>query len=287
MIYRFYDEDDTNSKNDQRDCGPGVETGQNNKVPDSEAVASLSEACPYLRKLELIDSHTRVSLFSTDSPMHSARHPCTKYRDQLTDSSLPALASLSFLTHLTLAGLQNVRHGRGLVDITRGCGQLSYLSLAYLGLQADCTFLPALCEALKHATNLADFRLEHRYMSISSRLIQSLASCTKLRRLCLITETGCVERSASFGVLIESCAQLTLLLVITNDSETARRSMRRETKNKKKTRAQLSVVFGSTEDVRNQRGRHDTLKFVSHQDLRELVLFDSHVCQPELHMDIT
>ncbi|XP_071500554.1 uncharacterized protein [Diadema antillarum] len=188
----FDDEDDADSKNDQRDCGHGIETGQNSKVPDSEALASLTRACPYLKKLELIDSHTRVSLFSTDSPLHSAssRQQCTKYRDQLTDSSLPALASLSFLTHLTLAGLQNVRHGRGLVDITRGCGQLSYLSLANLGLQGDCTFLPALCEALKHATNLADFRLEHRYMSISSRLLQSLASCTKLRRLCLITKTG-------------------------------------------------------------------------------------------------
>lgn len=136
--------------------GPGAPKEEQ----DGEAVSFLHpliNGCPYLVELELIGTGFLSAMPRYEPAMRKDPAACP-WSFQVGDAQLAALGKLRFLRRLTLAHLPGVLKGTGLIQLVLGCKDLQALSLANLGSLKTVNYTPALQEALKHCTQLREFR---------------------------------------------------------------------------------------------------------------------------------
>ncbi|XP_030834200.1 uncharacterized protein LOC115921162 [Strongylocentrotus purpuratus] len=268
---------------------------ENSQTPDDlgKDISGLVQSCPGLTELELINPQTRVSLgYPYDGISDSSIEGCRGTSKGMvpTDETLSVLGHLKYLQRLTLGGVSGIRHGAGFSTIFKECRQLSFLSLADFGLRGHCSWMPAFCDALKFATSLQDLRIDLKNLNVSIRLQSSLQHCKKLRRICLISENGRIEKPAPshFMELVESCPDLYLLVLFTADSFPVRKNLGWYIKKGcKEIRPSLLVDFGSSEELKSVVSRMDRLSFVPNIEWGEFFYFKYHVCSPERHNGIT
>lgn len=117
----------------------------------------LINGCPCLVELELIGTGFLSAMPRYEPAMRKDPGACP-WSFQVGDAQLAALGKLRFLRRLTLAHLPGVLKGTGLVQLVLGCKDLQALSLANLGSLKTVNYTPALQEALKHCTQLREFR---------------------------------------------------------------------------------------------------------------------------------
>lgn len=117
----------------------------------------LINGCPYLVELELIGTGFLSAMPRYDPAMRKDPAACP-WSFQVGDAQLAALGKLRFLRRLTLAHLPGVLKGTGLIQLVLGCRDLQALSLASLGSLKTVNYTAALQEALKHCTQLREFR---------------------------------------------------------------------------------------------------------------------------------
>lgn len=117
----------------------------------------LINGCPCLVELELIGTGFLSAMPRYEPAMRKDPAACP-WSFQVGDAQLAALGKLRFLRRLTLAHLPGVLKGTGLVQLVLGCKDLQALSLANLGSLKTVNYTPALQEALKHCTQLREFR---------------------------------------------------------------------------------------------------------------------------------
>lgn len=117
----------------------------------------LVTGCPYLVELELIGSGFLSAMPRYEPAMRKDPAACP-WSFQVGDTQLAALGKLRFLRRLTLAHLPGVLKGTGLIQLVLGCRDLQALSLANLGSLKTVNYTAALQEALRHCTQLREFR---------------------------------------------------------------------------------------------------------------------------------
>ncbi|XP_072513461.1 F-box/LRR-repeat protein 18 [Salminus brasiliensis] len=188
---------------------PDVVGGAPGEVRE-EAAAScirpLLKGCPYLVELELIGAGF-LSAMPRNEPAIRKDPAACPWACQVGDSQLAALGTLRFLRRLTLAHLPGVLKGTGLLQLVQGCKDLQVLSLANLGSLKTVNFTQALTEALKHCTQLRDFRLEQPYFNANAAFFEALSHCRRLRRLCLVSRHGTFQLAAVL-TFMQSCTEV-------------------------------------------------------------------------------
>ncbi|KAB5523219.1 hypothetical protein PHYPO_G00149990 [Pangasianodon hypophthalmus] len=160
----------------------------------------LINGCPYLVELELIGTGFLSAMPRYEPAMRKDPAACP-WSFQVGDAQLAALGKLRFLRRLTLAHLPGVLKGTGLIQLVLGCKDLQVLSLANLGSLKTVNYTPALQEALKHCTQLREFRLEQPYFSANASFFDALAHCRLLQRLCLVSRHGTFQHAAAVSFM--------------------------------------------------------------------------------------
>ncbi|KAI5616097.1 F-box/LRR-repeat protein 18, partial [Silurus asotus] len=156
----------------------------------------LITGCPYLVELELIGTGFLSAMPRYEPAMRKDPAACS-WSFQVRDEQLAALGKLRFLRRLTLAHLPGVLKGTGLVQLAQGCRDLQVLSLANLGSLKTVNYAAALQEALRHCTQLREFRLEQPYFSANASFFEALTHCRLLQRLCLVSRHGTFQHPAA------------------------------------------------------------------------------------------
>lgn len=137
------------------DSSGGVKEEQEGEV--ESFLHPLISGCLYLVELELIGTGFMSAMPRYEPAMRKDPAACP-WSFQVGDAQLAALGKLRFLRRLTLAHLPGVLKGTGLVQLVLGCRDLQVLSLANLGSLKTVNYTVALQEALKHCTQLREFR---------------------------------------------------------------------------------------------------------------------------------
>lgn len=135
-------------------------TGNLKEEQEGEAesfLCPLINGCPYLVELELIGTGFLSAMPRYEPVMRKDPAACP-WSFQVGDAQLAALGKLRFLRRLTLAHLPGVLKGTGLIQLVLECKDLQALSLANLGSLKTVNYIPALQEALRHCTQLKEFR---------------------------------------------------------------------------------------------------------------------------------
>ncbi|XP_022082356.1 uncharacterized protein LOC110974787 isoform X2 [Acanthaster planci] len=269
-------------KNEWRSPGTSITKDLAKQEGCAYCTSDLSElvrGCLKMQSFELI----KTGFVSFLSPRSASKDEdvirCGDIMDP--ESTLLCISRWRHLTSLVLAGLPSVFHGRSLVAVTQGCPELRRLSLAHLGPHPydQCLFMEGLCQALKYAKRMQDFRLEQPKLTGMASLLQSLQSCKRLSRLCVITQCGGLKslHVKDLDDVMDKCQDLMVLQVICNSYfETCAKWQQTLLDKYKPGRPALHVIIASYKKCQATRWRDicDKVPFVH---LEELTLFQSNV----------
>ncbi|XP_072034272.1 F-box/LRR-repeat protein 18-like [Amphiura filiformis] len=282
-------------QNDAEHSGPQG-FGRRQRVGESSTMASSStqslshelggplekciSSCPLLEKFEVMPS-VQHSPSGAPSPLSAGilglldlRHPKSFCAAEhlVKDNHLACISQWKHLSSLTLAWLPGILHGKCLIEITKGCSRLRFLSLAYIGLQGGCVYQQALCEALKYAKSLQDLRVEQPYLRVNDTLCKALQHCTQLTRLCLLTLKSQFSHNGVLSVFHE-CKNLCVLHIVTGSSGAACKRLTTDLNARyKEQRPALNVCITTGND------RIESLGKVAQVHMKEVILLRSHVC---------
>ncbi|XP_038069438.1 F-box/LRR-repeat protein 18-like [Patiria miniata] len=240
-------------------------------------LSQLVKGCSKIRSFELI----KTGFASFLSPRSASKDEdvirCGDIMDP--ESTLLCISRWRHLNSLVLAGLPSIFHGRSLVAITQGCPELRRLSLAHLGPHPydQCLFMEGLCEALKYAKRLQDFRLEQPKLVAMQSLLQSLQCCKRLQRVCVITQCGRIKALEELDDVMDRCTELVCLQVICNAYFELCANWQQALLNKyKPSRPALHVLIVSYKKCEATRWR-DVCNKIPFVHLDELTLFQTRV----------
>ncbi|XP_078273769.1 F-box/LRR-repeat protein 18 isoform X2 [Rhinoraja longicauda] len=174
---------------------------------------TLLENVPFLEELELIGSSFSSNVPRNEPAIRNMQPPCERAQG-IRDEELMLIGQLQYLRLLTLAQLPGIQTGSGLIAIGLKCQQLQTLSLANLGQLGNVSYLPALCEMLKHCKQLKDLRLEQPYLSACAQFFQALGHCSSLRRLCIVSRHGTFQHDAVLSFMTK-CSDVIMCHIFT------------------------------------------------------------------------
>ncbi|XP_034455533.1 F-box/LRR-repeat protein 18 [Hippoglossus hippoglossus] len=244
----------------------------------TSGLAQLLAGCPFLETLELIGPGFVSTLPRLEPCARASVEPrgmCAWARG-VGDAHLAALEALLRLRRLTLAGLPGVLRGTGLVQLVRQCKELQVLSLANMGSLKTMNYTPALLDTLKQCTQLQELRLEQPHLNANASFFEALSSCSRLRRLCLISRSGTFDPSAT-ETFMEGCCHVVMCHMFMGGTLVACRTLQKALLERfSAERSALSVVIYPLQ--------HEDLPSVIRDIpltlLDRITLFQSHVAQP-------
>ncbi|GAA6075550.1 F-box/LRR-repeat protein 18 isoform X2 [Tachysurus ichikawai] len=203
-------------------------TGAPKEEQEAEAesfLRPLINGCPYLVELELIGTGFLSAMPRYDPAMRKDPAACP-WSFQVGDAQLAALGKLHFLRRLTLAHLPGVLKGTGLIQLVLGCRDLQVLSVANLGCLKTVNYTVALQEALKHCTQLREFRLEQPYFSANGSFFDALSHCRLLQRLCLVSRHGTFQHAAAVSFM-QHCEDVVVFHMFTGGTLVACKTLQK------------------------------------------------------------
>ncbi|XP_069385428.1 F-box/LRR-repeat protein 18 isoform X2 [Paralichthys olivaceus] len=244
----------------------------------TSGLAQLFAGCPFLETFELIGPGFVSTLPRLEPCSRASVEPrgmCAWARG-VGDAHLAALEALPRLRRLTLAGLPGVLRGTGLVQLAGQCKELQVLSLANMGSLKTMNYTPALLDALKQCTQLQELRLEQPYLNANASFFEALSSCSRLRRLCLISRSGTFDPSAT-ETFMERCCHVVMCHMFMGGTLVSCRTLQKALLDRfSAERSALSVVIYPLQ--------HEDLPAVIRDIpltlLDRITLFQSHVAQP-------
>uniref|UniRef100_A0A8D3CHW0 F-box and leucine-rich repeat protein 18 n=1 Tax=Scophthalmus maximus TaxID=52904 RepID=A0A8D3CHW0_SCOMX len=254
------------------------DSGSSLSGDSTSGLAQLLAGCPFLETLELIGPGFVSALPRLEPCARASVEPrgMCAWAGGVGDVHLSTLEALPRLRRLTLAGLPGVLKGTGLVQLSRQCKELQVLSLANMGSLKTMNYNPALLETLQQCTQLQELRLEQPYLNANASFFEALSSCSRLRRLCLISRSGTFDPTAA-EAFMERCPHVVVCHMFMGGTLLACRTLQKNLQDRFSVeRSALSVVIYPLQ--------HEDLPSVIRDIpltlLDRITLFQSHVAQP-------
>ncbi|KAK7493220.1 hypothetical protein BaRGS_00015557 [Batillaria attramentaria] len=257
----------------------GVQAPDLNMTPEQELgneLGKLVSACPDVQHFELIGAGFRSACNKRFGVRPSTfNYLNCAYSSAVREQEILCIRHWKKLQHLQLSGIPGIHGGQCLTAIIRDCHQLQHLVISHLGLTAHCQYRAGLLNALPHAKDLRDLRLEQSGLHLNQVFWATLGKIKTLERLCILNKGGNFEYDAVLRY-VRNVPSLVVLQLFTSDPLNACSSMQTHlAQTHLQKRPALSLCIFPLEHYE----LHKATSSIPDIHLEELTILGSSVCQ--------
>ncbi|XP_065055779.1 F-box/LRR-repeat protein 18-like isoform X3 [Rhopilema esculentum] len=240
--------------------------------------SGLDDLVKGLKKIEEVEfiGVGYSSVFSIPDESTGLSYVCPLTRNIL-DATLLPLKNWAHLRRLTLAGLRGLGSFRSLIEMTKHCNLLEYLSLADIGLPGNSFALSSLPQALTNCKSLKKLRVDQPHYNLTEKVMAALQNCRNIESILISCKSGKIPKDVEPYIrLFDSCKKLCVFQLFSGASMIHCRRLTKELlKRYQKLRPPLSIAILHFSQSLTGHG----LQGIPFAHLKTLTCFESKIAQ--------